>query len=638
MTAGIHLNINDTIRAGLSPLPLISGLLIAAGFAFSLFFHGQDNVLFAPAFLCVLAGALIPLLTAVWRDAFLPKALPALLLFAFWLYVTASLFWSTMPYASLLTWLVFSCLPLLFIALAVSPQRDAYVAAAGGMLHVGLVALGLWAVLQVTLFDGFGSRAAHPMINANNLASILNLGLLPLVAVCLALRGRGWLFYASLAGALILFAGLLMTESRGGFISFVIGFMLLLVVMRQTVFTHWRRTVAIILLFTALFTGADLTGHSNTGQRLSVLATAPATDHAAMARPAIWTATLEMIRDRPLAGSGFGTFYQQYGAYRTPDDRGSAGQWAHMDPLQYAAEMGIAAPLLFYAFVLSLAWFVARRMPRDGEARALIAGPLAALAAILAHAHVSYPLYLMPVIIIGGVWLAAIYGRSAGAADWSRLQADTAQRRSTPSFLVILIATLLAVPAITAAMGTWYVGRAKEAIEDGRPQTFLAMLDRAERWGPASFADPHVYRAGLYIDLLRAPYALLNEEEQADTYRMAQLYLDHAAQLAPAWAEVDYKRAALLNTVRDRYEPDWMATATGHLVQALAKDKRHFRARKMLADLYMEQARMEEAYELLWEGARYPHDRQQIEQMRAAIDNLRPLVEIRRQTIEELIR
>jgi hypothetical protein len=59
--------------------------------------------------------------------------------------------------------------------------------------------------------------------------------------------------------------------------------------------------------------------------------------------------------------TGIGTFYLYYPAVNT-GDYFSTGRMAHSDPLQFWAEMGVLAPLLFYGFIIA-ACAATRRAP-----------------------------------------------------------------------------------------------------------------------------------------------------------------------------------------------------------------------------------------------------------------------------------
>lgn len=66
----------------------------------------------------------------------------------------------------------------------------------------------------------------------------------------------------------------------------------------------------------------------------------------------IWSTTWEIIKDNPW-GTGLGTFAAVYQTHRTEDS--TAGVFAHNDLLQFAAELGWLAPLIFIGLIIT-AW------------------------------------------------------------------------------------------------------------------------------------------------------------------------------------------------------------------------------------------------------------------------------------------
>ncbi len=95
-------------------------------------------------------------------------------------------------------------------------------------------------------------------------------------------------------------------------------------------------------------------------------------------RPAILASTAHMIRDRPLAGFGLGTFESAYPAYAT-FDTGLVVNYAHNDWAQLTAEGGILAALSF-SVVLAAVLRTLRGQPWT-----------LGLLVFLVHALVDYP-------------------------------------------------------------------------------------------------------------------------------------------------------------------------------------------------------------------------------------------------------
>ncbi len=586
-------------------------LLITLAFGIGLFFQGAQSYIYAPALICLITGLVLLALPGACRKTTLPKASPALFLLALWVYVTISLLWSMTPFPSLITYLVFSCLPLTFFALLASPRREACVVAAGAGLQAALTGLAAWAVIQVSFFaDRFGDRAAYPLLNANNLAALMTMGLMPALALALTADGKAKRIVAALS-ALLLFAGLVATESRGGLLSCAAVTPFLLFTLRRSLNF---KNIALMLVVIAAVMGAQSlhSKHGGAAARLSALASIKQ-DADAMNRPILWKATLGMIAANPLTGTGFGSFYLVYPSHRPVQDTRSAGQWAHNDPLQFAAEMGIAAPLLLYAFLASLIfrqWEAVRTPGTDDSRKALLAGPLFGFMAMILHTHIEFHLYLMPVLIVSGVWLAGWYVQSAmllpAEASWQPLSPHGWQKPGYAA-IVLVMASLFAIPALRGGGATYYLMQAISEMRKGHPKTFAALLDKSDAWGPGSFIDAKVQHAGLYIDLLNTPDGFFTPGEQQTMARDVLDILDGAERTAPFWGEVNGKRAALYVAMKRKLSGDWEAKAEGELQTALRKNPLDLKARARLIEMLMARGQAEPALTLLNEGLERPH-------------------------------
>ena len=106
-------------------------------------------------------------------------------------------------------------------------------------------------------------------------------------------------------------------------------------------------------------------------------------------RLAMVTAGTGMVRDHPLTGIGPGLVETEYAAYRPPNAVNETNPHLHNVPLQIAAERGLPALALWGWFIAAVAIDLRRRL-RDPASRALAAGGLAAVAAMLAAGLFEY--------------------------------------------------------------------------------------------------------------------------------------------------------------------------------------------------------------------------------------------------------
>ncbi len=128
-------------------------------------------------------------------------------------------------------------------------------------------------------------------------------------------------------------------------------------------------------------------------------------------RTAVYADSLRLVRDHATFGVGPGMYRWHFRAYQS-QDFGHRYDHAHNDYLESAAEWGIPAALLFWAFVFrrlyrALSLYGASRTPRR---RALALGAAAALVSIALHSLVDFSLQ------VAGDWIffCAVLGLAWG--------------------------------------------------------------------------------------------------------------------------------------------------------------------------------------------------------------------------------
>src|SRR5690606_13058497 len=138
----------------------------------------------------------------------------------------------------------------------------------------------------------------------------------------------------------------------------------------------------------------------------------------------------------------------------------SLGYFAHMDPLQFWAEMGIAAPLLFYAILISILLRTIRAMRAAGDdvaRRAEILGPFCALLAVTLHTHISFHLYLPCTLIVLGCFLAYWMAATSAVLPDDKISFLRNRRATKMAAFAAMLAILLSASWITrASLGIHY--------------------------------------------------------------------------------------------------------------------------------------------------------------------------------------
>jgi O-antigen ligase len=257
-------------------------------------------------------------------------------------------------------------------ALVLVVESEATTALLGGVLAgiTVLVSYGLvdWLVSEEA--DPFqGTLLGEPVGYANALGILAAIGLL------LAL-GLGWArrrLQLLLLPALALSVALVLTESRGAWLAFAVG-LAVLVLLHAPRARLWG---AIVVAGVAVVVVAAVTS-----PRISL-----------GDRSEYWEAAFDDVRDRPLGGSGAGSFEEYWLEHGDP---GVHVQDAHSLYLEVLAELGIVGFALVLV-VLAVPFIALVRTRRDIESAAA-----AGFTAFVVHAGLDWD-WEMPVVVFTGL-------------------------------------------------------------------------------------------------------------------------------------------------------------------------------------------------------------------------------------------
>ncbi len=580
---------------------LITPALLLSAFGIAFFFHGAHDITYAPAIFLVLAAALTCVLPSIRREISFPRGTCVLLTLAFWGYLSISLLWTNVPFASLVTWLNLSVLPLILTGLLCVRDRLSVIRYSALALAAGTFIVALFTLWQFFV-EGM-PRAPGLLLNPNNMAAIFNLSLLPVLAYGIAGEQR----HRMIAGgiAIILFAALLATGSRAGLICFLLGLAVILFTLRKSIITRWKPAGSFVAALIVIFAGFYFLSGTALTQSLAVFGD-PAADYSSFERLAIWKGALLMLRDHWAGGTGLGTFYLYYPAYRLDGDVVSIGNWAHMDALQFGVETGILGAILFYAAAIAWALRGTRSLSQlsaDDTRRPLIAGCLAALLALTAHAHIEFQFYVLATLVMAAVLMAALYALTTDNEEQSFITLTPVRHeRAIWSGALLLTAGLISLTLLSAAAGTHFLSRAHTALNKGDIDGFVSNITLSRQYAPRSFADAHVQLAGFYVDLLAQPGGMMTADDRITAYQDALQLLAEAQTVNPALADIDHKRAKLYARIDEAQQPDHINLAMSSWREALRKNPMHFHAREEFARFLLKQGRADEAYAVLQDG------------------------------------
>lgn len=274
--------------------------------------------------------------------------------------------------------------------------------------------------------------------NANRLAGYLIM-IAPLFLAVLFTTAPRHIKIGAAIGLLLIYAGLVFTYSRGGWLGFLaslgcFGLGLVIKVRRQLRVT--RRHLIVIVVLVAVVMGITV---AQRGTRLLNVSTSAVGDESIGWRLAMWRGALKMIEASPWLGTGIGTYRTAILAVESAElqqllaFRKLTAMQTHNDYLQIASEIGLPG-LMVLVILLGVMFVQMERLSRSHphpSVQSLILGVAAGLMAIVVHGLVDSNLHLIPHATLLWIDLGLVLGVSRphpGAEE-----AVTGERRRTRS-------------------------------------------------------------------------------------------------------------------------------------------------------------------------------------------------------------
>jgi len=373
-------------------------------------------------------------------------------------------------------------------------------------------------------------------------------------------------------GILVIGGGLLVTFTRGPYLATGISiiFMILLFITYQSKdFLLKNKKVfilvlVVIILVTFLFMIPNPLNKSGTfisGLKNRILYTQLDTDSSLRRRIAIWKFTIPMIKERPLFGSGIGTFkyntlrYQAKFFDQVENRRfypyGIADK-AHNEYLQIVAEVGIFGLGIFLWIIFSYFNHGIKLLKRlkDKYKQGIIIGLMGSVTAFLIDSFLWFPLHLPATVVL--FWLALGLtvvlglGGKGNTKEISKIQEDYAQKEKIKKelkeniknletvsdnkneiykfkpLLYISVLALTIILTITVArpfIARTYWFKAYRNIESENWNKTINIYQEALKWDP--------YLGEVYYDIGKI---LLNQEfyiPALENFKKAEKYVDH---------------------------------------------------------------------------------------------------------------
>lgn len=603
---------------------IVSAPLLMGAFICAVFFVGTDSPLIAPSILCLLAFAAIAVYPNFKNGWAIPTSNSFAFIMGFWLWLVLSLLWSTTPYVSTMFTIILSILPGFFAVCIMAQKPQEWVTGHALVMWLAIGGFAVWALIQFLFFyDTYGPRIHHPFLDPNSLAGLLNLAVAPSVGLFMAARGRVPVLLTGLA-LVIFYAALVVTQSRAGFASCAVVVFLLLpfAIWRNPGGFPWQRLLFVaataVLVPVLANIGGVLDYNLLDGSAAQTAAEAPSLigdTRSIEDRFYLWQSTWNMIKDHFWFGTGLASFYFYYPRYRLPLDR-SDGFFAHMDPLQYWAEMGVMAPLLFYGVLICVLLrtiqAVHRAAPADLAGRMKVMASFCGMLAVTAHAHLNYHLYmpglLLPLSMLLAYWYMATE-QILGDAQYRLVWKPAGWQRKAGIGIFALILLLAGGWMVRTSASTYMLSKVQAIASTGNEAEAMRMLHLAGVVAPGSFGRYQEYEARFRIATLWSNARNMNKEDVRRLYEESMHFLDEAQALNPAFTALWDLRARLNYAVNGILINDGRELAIRELHRVIEANPLAADSRVGLANIYQAQGELRKAAQVLEEGVMWPRQK-----------------------------
>ena len=424
-----------------------------------------------------------------------------------------------------------------------------------GLLNVALVsglAVTLTGIMQFFHIDlvfrvtDFAGRISSTLGNANFLGGYLIL-LVP-VSLAMFFIVEKWYFKLLYAvNTILLLAALFFTQTLNAWIGLALGltlfFVLFMIFIKKYRIVMLVSAAAIVLAGSALtlaFKPEEALGKLN---KLGQLET-----FAERGRWLMWKSALEMIKDRPLAGFGAGTYRLKFTEYeakllQTPEFYKYPHiitKDAHNDYLQIGAELGIPGLLFLLLLVGTAITGALKTLPREKlEIQIITIGLLAALVSFLVHMFFNFPLKLSPTAALFFVYLGLL---SSGYGIVEFGPARKIMRSLFAAFVIVFAVVVLLIETFVF-WANFKIGRAIEISSKGSPGAALIAAQDS-----LFFSDT----AGSTVDL-RSHFYLGEIYYKLQNYKSAEEEFKKEVEQNPFYPDARYN-LGLIQEINGKYE------------------------------------------------------------------------------------
>ena len=608
-----------TLFSKLSENILFSFLFISA-LATSLFYTGNNIWLFSACYILIVFSVALVLIQRFYQPTNLSinsLFISATLLL---LWFGISIFPSQIKYLSIYNFFWLGSLIIIFLTFTFHDSKDQIWK---NIWPAILLLVSIWAIYGLIQYYYLHVPSNASFLNRNSLAALINLALIPASGYfLLSEKERPWKLLTNKVLAItliILFLTIFIISSRGGSLSLILGFVILLSLLYKHVKKSQFYSLFVIVFISLLLATLSQYFISDLPDGFAErMVTLKDTSEAGNSRFIIWKSLLPLFTEMPWYGFGLGSLWVFWPPYRPASDT-SAGFFAHNDYMQITLEAGYPGIILLILLFAFLLLSFIRTLKDNSQIinlsllqRVEIISLFSALTTFAAHSFFTYNFYILPLLIIAGFYLGRfnqlITMNSNSLKTFPALNAYF--KPITFIFCSVGLIFILCGYFLSLSFSSYYNNQAKELMQKNKYQDSNVLFLKAQRLAPL-MDNPFFSHA----DLLRRGADKLisvNRIDKANSLlKYAHENLDEAEKLNPLRPQTHHIRGLI-------YEKKQPEKAIVEFKKALKLDPRFLFSRIQLAKLLYKNKRLKQAIEVLYQGVdyNYPVNKVMLEYMR----------------------
>lgn len=463
----------------------------------------------------------------------------------------------------------------------------------------------IWAFYGLLQYYYLHIPSNASFLNRNSLAALVNLALIPAVGYFLLHeKERPYSLLNNKILSLILivlFLTIFIITSRGASLSLLLGLMILVVFLHRQISKAKIYTLITIIFIAFIIATLSQYFIPNLPAGFSErMVSIQDTKTAGQPRYIIWESLLPLFKSMPWYGLGLGSLWMFWPPLRPASDT-SAGYFAHNDYMQITLEAGYPGIVLLLAlFIFVLIYFIRTLKTNLSTLQRIeLVSLFAALTTFSAHSFFTYNFYILPLLLIAGLYLARFNQLVSLHAD-NQKSLPALNANFSPflySISALGIMTLLIGYFLTVSLSSFYNSEAKKEMQKNHYQKASTLYLKSQKLAP--LMDNPFFS---YADLLRRGANQLisaKKFKQADTLlNLAYINLSNAEKLNPLRPQTHHIRGLIY----ERKQPE---QAKHEFRKALKLDPRFLFSRIRLAKLLHKEKRLKQAMEVLYKGVDY---------------------------------